>query len=91
MQKKFKNSIFLLLVFSERNYDKPSKRIPLLSSLITSLARQNINQHMERNLDNFNTLRTGDSDLRYYITTVQDGCRKSAFLTRSCFPCTIHL
>ena len=34
----------------------------------------------------FNTLRTGDEDLRYYITTVQDGWRKSAFLTR-----TIHL
>ena len=39
----------------------------------------------------FNTLRTGDADLRFYITTVQDGWRKSAFLTRSCFPCTIHL
>ena len=40
---------------------------------------------------NFNTLRTGDADLRFYITTVQDGWRKSAFLTRFCFPCTIHL
>ena len=38
-----------------------------------------------------NTLRTGDADLRFYITTVQDGWRKSAFLTRVCFPCTIHL
>ena len=38
-----------------------------------------------------NTLRTGDADLRFYITTVQDGWRKSAFLTRGCFPCTIHL
>jgi hypothetical protein len=28
-----------------------------------------------------NTLRTGDADLRLYITTVQDGRRKSAFLT----------
>jgi hypothetical protein len=27
----------------------------------------------------FNTLRTGDADLRVYITTVQDGWRKSAF------------
>ena len=26
------------------------------------------------------TLRTGDADLRFYITTVQDGWRKSAFL-----------
>ena len=39
----------------------------------------------------FNTLRTGDADLRFYITTVQDGRRKSAFLTRASFPCTIHL
>jgi len=38
-----------------------------------------------------NTLRTGDADLRFYITNVQDGWRKSAFLTRPCFPCTIHL
>ena len=39
----------------------------------------------------FNTLRTGDADLRFYITTVQDRWRKSAFLTRACFPCTLHL
>ena len=38
-----------------------------------------------------NTLRTGEADLRFHITTVQDGWRKSAFLTRACFPCTIHL
>ena len=38
-----------------------------------------------------NTLRTGDADLCFYITTVQDGWRKSAFLTSACFPCTIHL
>ena len=38
-----------------------------------------------------NTLRTGETDLRFYITTVQDGWRKSAFLTRACFPCTIPL
>ena len=38
-----------------------------------------------------NTLRTGDANLRFYITTAQDGWRKSAFLTRACFPCTIHL
>ena len=38
-----------------------------------------------------NILRTGDVDLRFYITTVQDGWRKSAFLTRACFPCTIYL
>ena len=44
-----------------------------------------------RNVINPNTLRTGDADLRFHITTVQDGWGKSAFLTRSCFPCTIHL
>ena len=38
-----------------------------------------------------NTSRTGDADLRFYITTVQDGWRNSAFLKRACFPCTIHL
>ena len=42
-------------------------------------------------IEKVNTLRTGDVDLRFYITTVQDGWRKSAFLTRVCFPCTIHL
>jgi len=42
-------------------------------------------------LIHINTLRTGEADLRFYITTVQDGCRKSAFLKRACFPCTIHL
>ena len=44
-----------------------------------------------KNYFNFNTLRTGDANLRFYITTVQDGWRKSAFLTRDCFPWTIHL
>ena len=38
-----------------------------------------------------NTMRTGDADLRFHITTVQDGWRKSAFLTRACLPCTVHL
>ena len=38
-----------------------------------------------------NTSRTGDTNLRFYITTVQDGWHKFAFLTRACFPCTIHL
>ena len=38
-----------------------------------------------------NTLWTDDADLRLYITTVQDGWRKSAFLTRAWFPRTIDL
>jgi len=28
------------------------------------------------------TLWTGDADLRFYVTTVQDGWRRFAFLTR---------
>jgi len=31
-----------------------------------------------------NTLRTGDADLRFYITAVQDGWRRFAFLHYSC-------
>ena len=38
-----------------------------------------------------NTLRTGDANLRFYITTAQDGWRKYAFLTRAYFPCRIKL
>ena len=38
-----------------------------------------------------NTLRMGDVDLRFNITTVQDGWRKSAFLTHASFPFTINL
>jgi hypothetical protein len=37
-----------------------------------------------------NTLWTGDADLRLCITTVEDGWRTSAFLTRAWFPRTIH-
>jgi len=29
-------------------------------------------------------LRTGDADLRFYVTTVQDGWRRSAFLRYNC-------
>ena len=39
----------------------------------------------------FNTLRTDDADLRFYITIVQDGWRKSAFLKSAWFPCTVNL
>ena len=35
--------------------------------------------------------KTDDANLRFYITTVQDGWRKPVFLTRACFPCTIDL
>jgi hypothetical protein len=39
----------------------------------------------------FNTLWTGDADLHFYITTVQDGWHKSAFFTHAWFPHAIHL
>jgi len=42
-------------------------------------------------LAHFNTLRTGDANLCFYITTVQDRWRKSVFLTCACCPCTVHL
>ena len=32
----------------------------------------------------FNTLRTGDADLRFYVTTVQDGWGRFAFLRYNC-------
>jgi hypothetical protein len=38
----------------------------------------------------FNTLWTGDADLRLCITTVEDGWSTSAFLKRAWFPRTIH-
>ena len=44
-----------------------------------------------RGVITINTLRTGEADLRLCITTVQDGRRKSAFLTRAWFPRTTHL
>jgi hypothetical protein len=49
--------------------------------------------HVQRMPDSrtVNTLRTGDADLHFYITTVQDGWRKSAFFTRAWFPRDIHL
>ena len=63
-----------------------------ISSFLIYITRNWIeNQHIavESRLSDLNgkvnTLRTGDADLRLYITTVQDGLRKSAFLTRACF------
>jgi len=47
--------------------------------------------HLQNLVIDINTLWTSDPDLRLYITTVQDGWRKSAFLTRAWFPRTIHL
>jgi len=46
--------------------------------------------HKITHLVSFNTLWTGDADLRLYITTVQDGWRTSVFLTRAWFPRTIN-
>ena len=39
---------------------------------------------------NLTALWTGDADLRLCVTTVEDGWRTSAFLTRARFPRTIH-
>jgi hypothetical protein len=44
-----------------------------------------------RKVSAINTLWMGDADLRLYITTVQDGWCKSAFLTRAWFPRNIYL
>ena len=36
--------------------------------------KKDISLHIvDREMKNFNTLRTDDADLRFYITTVQDG------------------
>jgi hypothetical protein len=51
----------------------------------TTFFQQDVYAHITTNVI-FNTLRTGDADLRLYITTVQDGRRKSAFLTNAWFP-----
>ena len=50
-----------------------------------------IHTAMLRTKSELNTLWTGHADLRLYITTVLDGWRKSAFLTRAWFPRTTHL
>ena len=52
---------------------------------------RNLKRNCRHILVFFNTLWTGDADLRLYITTVQDGWRKSAFLTRAWFSRTTHL
>ena len=38
--------------------------------------------HSTQGMSVFNTLRTGDADLRFYVTTLQDGWRRFAFLTQ---------
>ena len=68
-------------------HDFPSCRIDTHNLTLWYYSSCSLVPHIKH----FNTLRTGNADLRFYITTVQDGWRKSAFLTRACFPCTIHL
>jgi hypothetical protein len=46
------------------------------------ITNQKVVDWIDRFLTSVNILRTGDLDLRLYITTVQDGWRKSEFLTR---------
>ena len=72
-----------------RNGLKRNRYSPVLWWLSCSCAtRLSLNKQI---IFSLSTLRTGDADLRFYITTVRDGWRKSAFLKRACFPCTIHL
>ena len=63
--------------------------VALLSKCSNHYDQRNIGTKFVLNI--VNTLKTGDANLRFYIKTAQDGWRKSAFLTRACFPCTIHL
>jgi hypothetical protein len=54
---------------------------PLMLNLNDILSRMHGCRWQSFGIFYVNTLRTGDADLRLYITTVQDGWRKSAFLT----------
>ena len=45
--------------------------LPLLPQ--DSQHKNNILQRCRRETQHINTLRTGDADLRFYVTTVQDG------------------
>ena len=76
---------FQVLVDSVISTNGENKMFPCNYSRITNTSIST------RCVNCLNTMRTGDADLRFYITTVQDGWRKSAFLTRACFPCTIQL
>jgi len=79
------------------NYESPLPfmTIVVMESAVTCASQEGDGMDAVRTwvfaVRRFNTLRTGDADLRFYITTVQDGLCKSAFLTSTCFPCTIHL
>ena len=78
---------------SLRADDKNSAGFPLFSTLESqgSTVEQDTATHFS-NLPmslghplieaDFNTLRTGDADLRFYVTTMQDGGRRFPFLTR---------
>ena len=90
------SSLFLSFILSfhqtkwfKRQYLLKIRPVQLkLLRCMTSERLQTIQQYTDTDI---NTLRTGDADLRLYITTVQDGWRKSEFLTRAWFPRTIHL
>jgi len=68
-----------------------SKAVQLSPQLQHTLLPLGNNTQYLSKWERINTLRTGEANLRFYITTVQDGLRKSAFLKRACFSCTIHL
>ena len=77
----------------QKSITLPEKLPPIFSCFLTNLYVCKILHfsHCELKCGNelkcfgsrsFNTLRTGDADLRFYVTTVQDGWRRFAFLTR---------
>ena len=84
-------SALLYLVVPSPNKCRTTLLPTLHTSVLTKEHQQFKTYFTSSHQWSLNTLRTGDADLRFYITTVQDGLRKSAFLTRACFPCTVHL
>ena len=68
---------------------KPQCHSPMM--WLPNLQVGNHTNTVNRTLTNLTHLGRVTQILRFYITTVQDVWHKSAFLTRACFPCTIHL
>ena len=79
-------------IWQEARYNRTNQTYTCNSRRLTrGEGRRHLSCTPQYRLFFINTLRTGDADLRFYITTLQGGWRKSTFLTRAFFPCTIHL